>query len=161
MDPSTSVAINSNDENLFLTFHDSQEDSVAFHEGSSTSINSAATVDETTRLQKFTQTLPTPSKFGLRPWGHKVVNKPQSKSISDNEKQTQTIVKIEAMIWLVFFAWWMSLFFLFAAGLMYLTFVGRKYAVLCYKLAIYILYPFEKYVVEKRVCFIYFYSAIL
>jgi uncharacterized membrane protein YccF (DUF307 family) len=127
---------------------------VAFHEAP-TSINSSAAIsndEKTQRSQKFTHTLPSlPSKFGLRPWGHKVVKKPQSKSIEDNEKQTQLLVKIESGVWLLFFAWWMSLFFLAASGLMYLTFVGRKYSILCYKLAIYILYPFEKYVVEKRV----------
>lgn len=151
MDSSGANANNSNDENLFLTFHDSQEDSVAFHEASPSSISINSSTNEiTARSQKFANTAKTSSKFGLRPWGHKVVNKPQSKSIAENEKQTQIFVKIEAVIWIVFFAWWMSLFFLFASGVMYLTFVGRKYSILCYRLAIYILYPFEKYVVEKR-----------
>lgn len=138
-----------------LTFHDSEEESVAFQETINSSVSQGFSVNAETKNPL------TYSRFGLRPWGHKLVKKPQSKSIEENEKQTQTLVKIEAVIWVVVFAWWMSSFFLLASLIMYLSYFGRKYSILCYKIAIYILYPFEKYVVEKRVFFPFTQSLVV
>jgi uncharacterized membrane protein YccF (DUF307 family) len=52
-------------------------------------------------------------------------------------------------MWVPLFGWWISLIFLLATGLLYLTFVGKPYARLCFKLAKYYLWPFGGYVIEK------------
>jgi uncharacterized membrane protein YccF (DUF307 family) len=147
-------------ENHNLTFHDSEEDSVAFHEGPINSNDGNSKEWGTNSLSKLNKPSIQPSsKFGLRPWGHNVVKKPQSRSIAENEK-VQSFVKVQAIFWLIFYGWWMSLFFFLASGIMYLTVIGKKYSIMSYRLAMYIIYPFEKYVVEKRVLILSLYHIL-
>lgn len=53
------------------------------------------------------------------------------------------------IMWVPLFGWWVSLIFVVAAGLLYLTFIGKSYGRLCWKMAKYYIWPFGKFVTEK------------
>eukprot|EP01125_Pyxidicula_operculata_P013873 TRINITY_DN459_c1_g1_i1.p1 TRINITY_DN459_c1_g1~~TRINITY_DN459_c1_g1_i1.p1 ORF type:complete len:723 (-),score=152.84 TRINITY_DN459_c1_g1_i1:166-2166(-) len=94
------------------------------------------------------------SRWGVKPWGF--VSKKQSRPIfgvpdeldksADEENQFRSIGNI---LWVVFFGWWLSVTFAISSLLLFITWVGRPYAYLCWNLTKYFFWPFGKYVVEE------------
>eukprot|EP01127_Copromyxa_protea_P019376 TRINITY_DN6264_c0_g2_i2.p1 TRINITY_DN6264_c0_g2~~TRINITY_DN6264_c0_g2_i2.p1 ORF type:complete len:666 (+),score=150.88 TRINITY_DN6264_c0_g2_i2:1-1998(+) len=91
------------------------------------------------------------STFGTRLWAHNISNKPQSSSIAAHERGADAHLTFGNVVWAVLFGWWMGVLFAVVSGIMYLTFIGRRYSRLSWMLSKYLFWPFGYYIVEKEV----------
>eukprot|EP01120_Amphizonella_sp_Union-15-10_P015902 TRINITY_DN8260_c0_g1_i1.p1 TRINITY_DN8260_c0_g1~~TRINITY_DN8260_c0_g1_i1.p1 ORF type:complete len:672 (-),score=81.74 TRINITY_DN8260_c0_g1_i1:4-2019(-) len=90
--------------------------------------------------------------FGVRPWSFKISRQEYIDPPDDYEKppsKERGIVRPNTVLWVIFFGWWMSLFYILASVLLFISFVGIPYAKLCWRLKSYIFWPFGKYLVER------------
>ncbi|OHT14935.1 Sodium/calcium exchanger protein [Tritrichomonas foetus] len=53
---------------------------------------------------------------------------------------------ISNIVWVILIGWWVSLFYVITGILFTLTIYGFKHAKVCFQFALYILYPFNKYI---------------
>eukprot|EP01105_Mastigella_eilhardi_P019358 TRINITY_DN4548_c0_g1_i1.p1 TRINITY_DN4548_c0_g1~~TRINITY_DN4548_c0_g1_i1.p1 ORF type:complete len:629 (+),score=146.14 TRINITY_DN4548_c0_g1_i1:58-1887(+) len=83
------------------------------------------------------------SVFGIRPWNTHVTRRPIEKM-----KQAKMCVAIGNVLWVILFGWWLSLVFFAASVLLFLTIIAYPYALFCFRMALYIVWPFEKYVIR-------------
>ncbi|XP_058481350.1 cation/H+ exchanger protein 1 isoform X1 [Solea solea] len=95
-------------------------------------------------------------KFGFRKWKGSVTEKPVEER-SSKELYTDlsvakplkgSVVTFGNIIYVFLFGWWISLFYFLLCVVMFLTVVCAPYGKLCWKMACYFLWPFEK-AIEK------------
>eukprot|EP01127_Copromyxa_protea_P018337 TRINITY_DN5749_c0_g1_i1.p1 TRINITY_DN5749_c0_g1~~TRINITY_DN5749_c0_g1_i1.p1 ORF type:complete len:647 (-),score=127.09 TRINITY_DN5749_c0_g1_i1:1490-3430(-) len=91
------------------------------------------------------------SVFGLRHWEHNLGDIPQSPSIQKGETTTdwEGFTFFANIVWVVVYGWWMACLFFILSGLMALTVVGVPYANFCWVFGKYLLWPYEKYIIER------------
>ncbi|XP_019947709.1 cation/H+ exchanger protein 1 isoform X2 [Paralichthys olivaceus] len=93
-------------------------------------------------------------RFGFRKWKGNVTEKPIGER-SDITKELYTdlsvvrpqeglAVSFGNIIYVFLFGWWISLIYFLICPIMFLTIFGAPYGKLCWKLALYFIWPFEK-----------------
>ncbi|KAM9771755.1 cation/H+ exchanger protein 1 [Syngnathus typhle] len=93
-------------------------------------------------------------KFGFRKWKGNVTKRPiedQSdvvkelySDLSIVKPQEGSVVTFGNILYVILFGWWMSLTYLLICLVMFLTIIGAPYGKLCFKLALYFIWPFGK-----------------
>eukprot|EP01125_Pyxidicula_operculata_P006261 TRINITY_DN2174_c0_g1_i1.p1 TRINITY_DN2174_c0_g1~~TRINITY_DN2174_c0_g1_i1.p1 ORF type:complete len:658 (-),score=76.15 TRINITY_DN2174_c0_g1_i1:268-2241(-) len=96
----------------------------------------------------------TASVWGVRPWGFKEASKVETKPFNNDMDHLQVeekhFLSVGNILWVILFGWWLALPYLLSVLLLSITYIGRPYANLCWKLVLYFLWPFGKYVIEKN-----------
>lgn len=99
--------------------------------------------------------------FGIRPWKSHITRRrledrsPEVRALyaaqnrPPRRKAEKTIVSIGNLIWVVFVGWWLAGLYVLMAGLM-LALCSKGYAVFCWDMASYYLWPFGKFVVRLK-----------
>ncbi|XP_034434071.1 cation/H+ exchanger protein 1 isoform X5 [Hippoglossus hippoglossus] len=93
-------------------------------------------------------------RFGFRKWKGNVTEKPLGErsditkelyaDLSVLKPQEGLVVSFGNIIYVVLFGWWISLFYFLVCPIMFLTILGAPYGKLCWKLALYFIWPFGK-----------------
>lgn len=94
--------------------------------------------------------------FGSRIWGHHLADKPQSESIAEEEAKDipkdlnthDSHITPGNVIWVALCGWWLCLIFFLNAGLLFISFIGKRYAPVCYQLGVYCFWPFGRFICE-------------
>jgi Ca2+/H+ antiporter/uncharacterized membrane protein YccF (DUF307 family) len=95
--------------------------------------------------------------FGIRPMrlpmstGRPEKNPvPPPKALAAPPKKSVSLFTLGNVLWVLLFGWELALVYTFVAVFMYLTFIGRPYARICWKLKSYYFWPFGKYIIQKQ-----------
>uniref|UniRef100_A0A3B5B995 Low affinity vacuolar monovalent cation/H(+) antiporter-like n=1 Tax=Stegastes partitus TaxID=144197 RepID=A0A3B5B995_9TELE len=93
-------------------------------------------------------------KFGFRKWKGNVTERPIEdrsdivkelySNLSVVKSQEVSVVTFGNVIYVFLFGWWTSLIYLLICPVMFLTILGAPYGKVCWKLALYFLWPFGK-----------------
>ncbi|XP_074481304.1 cation/H+ exchanger protein 1 isoform X1 [Sebastes fasciatus] len=93
-------------------------------------------------------------KFGFRKWKGNVTEKPiEDRSdiikelysdLSIVKPQGGSVVTFGNILYVILFGWWISLIYFLICPVMFLTICGAPYGKLCFKMALYFLWPFGK-----------------
>ncbi|XP_042561713.1 putative cation exchanger C521.04c, partial [Clupea harengus] len=93
-------------------------------------------------------------RFGFRKWKSHVTERPiedQSdvvkelySELSFIKPDTGSPISVGNIVYLFLFGWWISLAYFLVCGLMFISIIGVPYGKLCWKLACYFLWPFDK-----------------
>ncbi|KAK2883068.1 hypothetical protein Q8A73_022001 [Channa argus] len=97
-------------------------------------------------------------KFGFKKWKGNVTEKPledQSDMVKELHSdlslvkpQKGSVVNFGNIVYVCLFGWWISLIYFLICPVMFLTICGAPYGKLCWKMALYFIWPFGK-LVEK------------
>ncbi|KAJ8003063.1 hypothetical protein DPEC_G00165460, partial [Dallia pectoralis] len=102
-------------------------------------------------------------RFGFRKWKSHVTERPFEVR-SDVVKELYSdlnVIKPHAgdnlitcgnVVYVLLFGWWVSLVYFLVSILMFITIVGSPYGMLCWKLSLYFLWPFDKSIQKVGVC---------
>lgn len=63
----------------------------------------------------------------------------------ENKKPHKTI-SVSNIVWSIIFGWWISLFYFITGILFCLTIYGFQHGIICFQFALYIIYPFNRYI---------------
>ncbi|XP_034056742.1 cation/H+ exchanger protein 1 isoform X2 [Gymnodraco acuticeps] len=93
-------------------------------------------------------------KFGFRKWKAHVTEKPiEDRSdiikelysdLSVVKPQEGSVITFGNIIYVILFGWWISLIYFLICPVMFLTIIGAAYGKLCFRLALYFIWPFGK-----------------
>ncbi|XP_053271178.1 cation/H+ exchanger protein 1 [Pleuronectes platessa] len=93
-------------------------------------------------------------RFGFRKWKGNVTEKPIGErsditkelyaDISLVKPQEGLVVSFGNIVYVFLFGWWISLIYFLVCPIMFLTILGAPYGKLCWKLALYFIWPFAK-----------------
>ncbi|KAL3048113.1 hypothetical protein OYC64_006816 [Pagothenia borchgrevinki] len=93
-------------------------------------------------------------KFGFRKWKGHVTEKPiEDRSeiikelysdLSVVKPQEGSVITFGNIIYVILFGWWISLIYFLICPVMFLTIIGAPYGKLCFRLALYFIWPFGK-----------------
>lgn len=61
-------------------------------------------------------------------------------------KKPHKILSISNIVWSIFFGWWISIFYFITGVLFCLTIYGFHHGIVCFQFALYIIYPFNRYI---------------
>uniref|UniRef100_A0A8C4HW05 Cation/H+ exchanger protein 1 n=1 Tax=Dicentrarchus labrax TaxID=13489 RepID=A0A8C4HW05_DICLA len=76
-------------------------------------------------------------KFGFRKWKGNVTERPI-------EDRSEVIKDFGNIVYVCLFGWWISLIYFLICPVMFLTIFGAPYGKLCFKMALYFIWPFGK-----------------
>ncbi|XP_051807641.1 cation/H+ exchanger protein 1 [Acanthochromis polyacanthus] len=95
-------------------------------------------------------------KFGFRKWKGNVTERPIEdrsdivkelySNLSVVKPQEGSVITFGNVMYVVLFGWWISLIYVLVGLLMFGTIFGYRYGKVCWKLALYFLWPFGKFI---------------
>uniref|UniRef100_A0A3P8S1K0 Cation/H+ exchanger protein 1 n=1 Tax=Amphiprion percula TaxID=161767 RepID=A0A3P8S1K0_AMPPE len=101
-------------------------------------------------------------KFGFRKWKGHVTERPIEdrsdivkelySNLSVVKPQEGSVVTFGNVIYVFLFGWWISLIYFLVGLLMFGTIFGYRYGKVCWKLALYFLWPFGKFIEKTVTC---------